>query len=220
MKSNDVSQFSRFIEDWVPEEASIAIAGGDKYITYIPGRHDIQIHQGQSIPSGSITERVYLQKSKVESLVDKSVFGVPYYGVGYPLEDTDTGFSGALTVILPPEYSYSKQPLLSYVVGRKGEIWTPIAVEEIIYIESNQKKTLIYTEDGCFSSKFPLKTIEHRLPDTFIRIHRSYIVNISYIKQISRDISSNLEVSLREPEGVSLAISQSYVQKVRSILGF
>ncbi|RKL66947.1 LytTR family transcriptional regulator [Salipaludibacillus neizhouensis] len=220
MQSNVVQQFSSFIEDWVPEEASIAIASGDKYITYIPGRHDIHISQGQLIPSGSITERVYMQKSRVESLVDKSVFGTSYYGVGYPLEDADSGLSGALTVILPPEYSIAVQKPLSFIVGKSDELWIPIAVEQIIYIESNQKKTIIYTNDDCFTSKYPLKTLELRLSDSFIRIHRSYIVNIAYIKQFSRDIASNLEVALKEPRGASLPISQSYVQSVRGILGF
>lgn len=220
MRSNVIHQFSTFIEDWVPEEASIAIAGGDKYINYIPGKHDIRINQGQPIPSGSITERVYMQKSKVESFVDKSVFGVPYYGVGYPIEDQDTGFCGALTVILPPEYPKKKPEPLSFIVGRLEDIWVPIRVEDIIYIESHQKKTIIYTKDDCFHSKFPLKILEQQLSDSFLRIHRSFIVNIAYIKQFSRDISSNLEVKLKDHNGTKLAISQSYVQSVRNTLGF
>jgi len=220
LESNPVRQFSKFIEDWVPKEASIAVASEDSYITYIPGSHDIHINQGQSIPSGSITESVYLQKRRVESLVDKSVFGTSYYGVGYPLEDADTGFKGALTVILPPEYSFTSPTTLSFIVGRRNDLWIPIAVEQIIYIESNQKKTLIYTDEGCFSSKYPLKTLELQLSNSFIRIHRSFIINIAFIKHFSRGISSNLEVTLKEPNGVSLVISQSYVQKVRKTLGF
>ncbi|WP_158282252.1 LytTR family DNA-binding domain-containing protein [Salipaludibacillus keqinensis] len=217
MDNNHFRQFSTFIEDWVPKEASIAIADEDKYVTYIPGSHDIQINQGQPIPSGSITERVYAQKCRVESLVDKSVFGVPYYGVGYPLEYKEVGINGALTVILPPEY-YSSP--VSFIVGRKDDLWIPIAVDQIIYMESHQKKTHIITEEDCFQSKYPLKTLEHRLSNSFIRIHRSYIVNISYMKQISRDVASNLEITLSKPEGTTLSISQSYVQKVRDTLGF
>ncbi|MDQ0255267.1 hypothetical protein J2S74_002649 [Evansella vedderi] len=220
MESKVVRQFSKFIEDWVPKDASIAIAGGDKYITYIPGNHDIRIKQGQPIPSGSITERVYKQKQKVESFVDRSVFGVPYYGVGYPLEDRETGFTGALTVILPPNYSKEAIHPLTYIVGRKEDLWVPLSLEQIVYIESYQKKTIVYTKDNSYHSKYPLKTLEIRLPELFIRIHRSYIVNISYIKQISRDIASNLEVTLNTSNQPKLAISQSYVQSVRRKMGF
>jgi two-component system, LytTR family, response regulator LytT len=213
-------QISKFIEDWVPNEASIAVAGGDRYISYIPGNHDIKIKQGQPIPSGSISERVYLHQQRVEALVDKSVFGKPYYGIGYPLEDRTTGLKGALTVILPPDFSIRRAQTVSYLAGRRDEIWTPIPIEQIIYIESFQKKTIFYTENGLYSAKYPLKTLEHRLPDSFMRIHRSFIVNIAYIEHISRDYSSNFQVKLKALEDKNLVISQTYIQQVRMILGF
>ena len=220
MEEQIVRQISKFIEDWVPKDASIAVAGGDRYISYIPGNHDIQIKRGQPIPSGSISERVFFHQEKVESLVDKSVFGKSYYGIGYPLGDRTTGLKGALTVILPPDFLIRRAEPISYLAGRRDEIWTPIAIEQIIYIESFQKKTIICTENGLYSAKHPLKVLEHRLPDSFMRIHRSFIVNIAYIEHISRDISSNFQVKLKTFEDKHLVISQTYIQQVRAILGF
>ena len=52
----------------------------------------------------------------------------------------------------------------------------------------------------------------------FIRIHRSYIVNISYIKEISRDFSSNIQITLKD--GTVLPVSQTYSANVRKKLGF
>src|SRR5687767_2966234 len=101
-------KISEFIKDWIPPEASVAFAGKDQYLDYLSGIHDIQIRPGQPIPPGSITERVYQQRSRVESLVNETVFGIPYYGIGYPIEDKN-GFNGVLTIILPPSYSYKKQ---------------------------------------------------------------------------------------------------------------
>src|SRR4051794_21990103 len=117
----------KFIEEWIPPEASVAFAGKDHYLDYLRGIHDIQIRPGQPIPSGSITERVYQQRGRVESLVNESVFGIPYYGVGYPLEDQN-GFNGALTVILPPSYSLKKELSFSFITGKQGEIWSPIPI--------------------------------------------------------------------------------------------
>ncbi|WP_431522061.1 LytR/AlgR family response regulator transcription factor [Guptibacillus hwajinpoensis] len=87
-------------------------------------------------------------------------------------------------------------------------------------IESSQKKTLFYTEEGDFSTIYTLKALERRLPDSFIRIHRSFIVNISHIKDISRDMASNLIISLKSSDDSSLTVSHSYIQSVRRILGF
>jgi two-component system, LytTR family, response regulator LytT len=214
-----VRQMTKFIEDWIPPEASVALAAKDRYLDYLSGIHDIRIRPGQPVPSGSITERVYRQKNRVESLVDESVFGTPYYGIGYPIED-QMGFSGALIVILPPTYSYKKQAALSFLTGKKGELWSPISLEKIAYIESSQKKTWFYTKDGQYSTIDTLKTLEYKLPNSFLRIHRSYIINISFIKYISRDLSSNLILTLNHPEGIELTVSQTYVNSVRRILGF
>lgn len=220
LEDHIVRQISKFIEDWVPKDASIAVAGGDRYVSYIPGKHDIQIKQGQPIPRGSISERVFSQKQKVESLVDKSVFGKAYYGIGYPLEDRSKGLNGVVTVILPPDFAIRRAEPLSFLAGRREEIWTPIPVEQILYIESYQKKTILYTENGLYYSKYPLKTLELRLPNSFMRIHRSFIVNISHVEHISRDISSNFQVKLKSFEGKNLLISQTYIQQVREALGF
>jgi DNA-binding LytR/AlgR family response regulator len=212
-------KISKFIQDWIPPEASIAFAGQDQYVDYLSGIHDIQIRPGQPVPPGSITERVYRQQRRVESLVDESVFGIPYYGVGYPIEDQN-GLKGALTVILPPSYSFKKPSLLSFITGKKGSIWKPIPLDEIVYIESDQKKTWLFTTDGQYSSIHTLKGLEQQLPPTFLRVHRSYIVNISYIRQISRDFSSNLTLALEASENVNLTVSQTYVSSVRRTLGF
>ncbi|MGN7479879.1 LytTR family transcriptional regulator DNA-binding domain-containing protein [Solibacillus silvestris] len=51
-----------------------------------------------------------------------------------------------------------------------------------------------------------------------MRIHRSYIINIYYIKKISRDFASNFIVQLKE--GTELPVSQSYINHLRSVLEF
>jgi two-component system, LytTR family, response regulator LytT len=212
-------KIDKFIKDWIPPEASVAFADKDHYLEYIPGIHDIQIRPGQPIPLGSITERVYQQRGRVESLVNESVFGIPYYGVGYPIEDRN-GFNGALTVILPPSYSLKKQSSLSFITGKQGEFWSPTPIDQIAFIESNQKKTWFYTTDGKYSTIQTLRALEQLLPSSFLRIHRSYIVNISFIQQLYRDLSSNLILKLKTPDCPELTVSQTYVPIVRRILGF
>lgn len=214
-----VHQIAKFIEDWVPKEASIAIAIDDQYVSYYAGQHDIQIRPEQPIPKGSITERVFHRKSRVETLINDSVFGISYYGVGYPIEGKE-GFNGALTVILPPGYSSKKQATLSFLTGKQGEFWIPIPIDQITHIEGNQKKTWFYTEDSQYSTIYTLKYLEENLPDFFLRIHRSYIVNVTFIKKLSRDISSNLRVILKSPDCRHLTISQTYIPRVRQTLGF
>ena len=77
---------------------------GDCYIRYIAGIHDIQIKEGQPVQPGSIAEEVIRNRRKVEKhLWINSLFGIPYYGIGYPIQIH--GEPGALIVILPPDFT-------------------------------------------------------------------------------------------------------------------
>jgi DNA-binding LytR/AlgR family response regulator len=215
----NILEIKQLIKDWIPPEASVALALKDQYVEYSSGMYDIQIRPGQRVPSGSITEHVYKQGGRIESLVDESVFGIPYYGIGYPIKDAN-GINGALTVILPPAHSFKKQETLSFITGKHGEVWTPIPIEKIVYFESNQKKTWFYTSDHQYTTIHTIRSLEQRLPKSFLRIHRSYIVNITYIQELSRDLSSNLILTLKTRDCPDLTISQTYVPNVRRILEF
>ena len=219
MENLVVCQITKLIEDWIPKEASVAIAVDNKYLDYYAGLHDIEIRPGQPIPTGSISERVFHRQGRVETFIDDSVFGISYYGIGYPVIGRE-GNAGVLTVILPPRYSLKKQTPLSFLIGKQGEFWTPIPVDQITHIEGNQKKTWFYTTAGQYTTNYTLKYLEEKLPDSFLRIHRSYIVNLSFINQIYRDIHSNLKVKLKSPEFSALTISQTYIPRVRQTLGF
>ncbi|QQK81706.1 LytTR family transcriptional regulator DNA-binding domain-containing protein [Salicibibacter cibi] len=213
----NIQRITTYMKDWTPDEASIAIASADKYLDYYAGTHDIKLYPEQPVPYGSISYEVARKKRRVEAFVDQSVFGLSYYGIGYPVEESKNN-EVIVTVILPPDYFSKKQ--FSYLTGKSGEIWKPIPIEEIAYIESYQKKTWIYTADNQYSIIYSLKTLQQHLPDSFLRIHRSYIVNISFIQQIFRDMSANLVISLKKTGHPPLIVSQTYVKHVRKMLGF
>lgn len=60
--------------------------------------------------------------------------------------------------------------------------------EKIIYIESYGRDLIIHTVDGDFHDSRLLGEILIELPESsFIRIHRSYIINYNYIKNFSKN---------------------------------
>lgn len=64
-----------------------------------------------------------------------------------------------------------------------------IALDEILYIEGVGDYVKIHTADGTrpVITQMSMKTAEERLPaDRFVRVHRSYIVNMDRIRTIER----------------------------------
>jgi two-component system, LytTR family, response regulator len=85
-----------------------------------------------------------------------------------------------------------------------------IPYNEIIYIESLSDHIKVVTINEAFVSKEKISRIVARLPDVFIRIHRSFIINTEKIKEYSLD-----EVLV---EGIRLNIGRSYRKVVKDSL--
>ncbi|WP_233192580.1 LytTR family DNA-binding domain-containing protein [Sporosarcina sp. P2] len=211
-----LNQYASVLEDWVPKDASIAIAVSDHYIYYVPGMHDIHLREGQHIQTGSIAEVTIKNQRKVEVIMDNSLYGTSYFGIGYPIDVQ--GEDGALIIILPPNFHVLKKDQLQFLTGKKEDEWFPIPLDQVSYIESLHKKTWFYTADENYNISFTLKDLHLRLPRCFLRIHRSYIINMNCIEKISRDFSSNLVIKLID--GTELPVSQTYLNEVRALLGF
>ena len=63
----------------------------------------------------------------------------------------------------------------------------PVRLDDIIYISAEDKYTMIYTGGGRITDRTSLAELEKMLEEYgFFRIHRKYIVNMRYHREISR----------------------------------
>ncbi|CEG22183.1 putative two-component response-regulatory protein YehT [Planococcus massiliensis] len=216
MEKLALKQMGFIMGDWIPEEASIAVAVDGRYVYYKSGKRELKICIGDEVLPGSVADRTYTERKRIEMLVEESVLGAAYFGIGYPVQAA--GKSGVLVIILPPDYMIRQKQPVRFLTGKVDEAWKPIPVEQISHIESSQKKTWFYADEEAYCSIHTLKYLKDRLPDWFLPIHRSYIVNISYIMEISRDFSSNYLLTMKD--GSVLPVSQNYTSSVRERLGF
>jgi len=79
---------------------------------------------------------------------------------------------------------YTKQDE-DYFFIKCGNKYEKIPFEEILYVEGMQNYVNIYTDKGKFVTLLSLKSLEENLDGrSFIRVHKSYIVNMSKINSI------------------------------------
>ncbi|MCB0549497.1 MAG: response regulator [Phaeodactylibacter sp.] len=63
-----------------------------------------------------------------------------------------------------------------------------VLLSDILYAEAERTYCKIYTEKQTYLLSVPLRNIESQLPsDTFVRVHRSYVVNLHKIDAISEN---------------------------------
>lgn len=101
-------------------------------------------------------------------------------------------------------------------VSRDGKTYI-IKASAVYYIESVDKKTFVYTKQGCYDCKFRLYELETMLGGYFMRCSKSMIINLQKIRNVKSQISGRIDATLLNDEVV--VISRGYVKEVKRRLG-
>ncbi len=96
-----------------------------------------------------------------------------------------------------------------------------ITVDQIRYIESLDDYVMIYTNDGRHMKQKTMKYFENYLdPKNFIRIHRSYIVQVDNIAEIQQYEKEAYIVILKDKDKTKLKVSKTGYKKIKEVLHF
>ena len=89
---------------------------------------------------------------------------------------------------------------------------------DVLYFESVDDHTFLYTADNVYEIKHRLYELENSLSDRdFIRISKSQIVNINNIKSLAPELNRSITATLTNNE--ILTVSRRYVKPLRILLG-
>ncbi|MCR5500621.1 MAG: LytTR family transcriptional regulator DNA-binding domain-containing protein [Acetatifactor sp.] len=98
---------------------------------------------------------------------------------------------------------------LRYIEGICDEKKVTIALTDIFYVETVDRKTYAYTKDACVEIKETLRDIlEEYSGIGFARISKSTIVNIYKIKKLQGDLNMRVIIFLKNDE--KLIMNRSY----------
>jgi two-component system LytT family response regulator len=102
------------------------------------------------------------------------------------------------------------------ILVEHGNKLISLDVNAIIYLEAIKDYTQIYTEKAKFLSSYGIGIIEQKLnPSFFMRVHRSYIINVNFIQEVHRDVNG-MQVVLKN--NVVLKVSRTYVDNIRKLI--
>ena len=108
-----------------------------------------------------------------------------------------------------------EQEQLKWVTANSGDTIRMIAIEDIIYFQSDQKYTKVVTIEGEALIRMPLKELATKLnPDCFWQVHRSAIVAVNEIKTIKKNELGNWSASMKSLQK-SLPVSKEFQRKIK-----
>lgn len=109
------------------------------------------------------------------------------------------------------------QPRLQWIRASVGNTVKLIPVEQIAYLRSDEKYTLVVWDGGEALIRKPIRELIDELdPEHFAQVHRSVIVNLKQVSQVIRGANETAEVHLRG-RSVTLPVSRSYLHLFRQM---
>lgn len=104
------------------------------------------------------------------------------------------------------------------VLCKKNKEIYKIALDNILYIESIDEKTFVYVENQIFENSSKLYELENQLQNRgFVRISKSSILNLQYLKNVKALINGKYEVTLTNEE--KLVVSRKYMPAFKKEFG-
>ena len=95
---------------------------------------------------------------------------------------------------------------------------TTLALSEILYIESVDRKTFIYTEQQIYETDKRLYELENHLKNrSFFRASKAVIINLKRTKSIRPEIGARLLLTM--DNGEKVIVSRQYSSNIKIALG-
>jgi len=106
---------------------------------------------------------------------------------------------------------------LERVVIKDGGKINIIPVNEIKWIEAQDDYIMIHSDKGKFLKQKTMKYFEDHLDETqFVRIHRSYIINLSYLQHLEQQETDSYKLILKN--GQELPVSKTGLSRLKATL--
>ena len=115
-------------------------------------------------------------------------------------------------------FAESDEKLHRVVIKKSGKIHV-ISTSDINFLEAQDDYVMVYTDEGKYLKQQTMKYFEQHLdPQQFVRVHRSYIANITCIERIEPYEKSNFILILKD--GNKVPVSRSGMQVLKENLDF
>lgn len=106
-----------------------------------------------------------------------------------------------------------------FVFGHHENDIVLLKPSDIVFVESINSEIFVHTMEQKYTGKLKLYEYEGLFENFgFLRVHKSYVININMIKKIKASFNSKYLLEMRNQDKVE--VSRSYYYKFKDKIGF
>lgn len=108
---------------------------------------------------------------------------------------------------------HANRPYLQRLLVNSGTRYFFVKTGDLLYVSAQEKYVKLHTAHGAFLMRETLQNLEQQLdPSKFVRGHRSYLLNLDFIREIQPVAHGDCVAVLKN--GAMVPISRRYRQRV------
>jgi two-component system LytT family response regulator len=105
---------------------------------------------------------------------------------------------------------------ISTILVESGSKLISLELKDVICMEAEKDYTWMHTASKSYLSNYGISQLEQRLsPVQFLRVHRSFIVNISHIKEVHKE---GVSAQLVTTNGKVISVSRTYMPELKRLI--
>lgn len=117
------------------------------------------------------------------------------------------------------ETQEEKHEELNKLAVNAGDKIRLLDFNDIIYVEYNQRNSLIHTINEVYTENYTMTALCERLEKkNFFRIHKSYLVNLNYLDELIPGIGNGYLIRLKHCPNELLPVSRSQMKHLKQLL--
>jgi len=102
------------------------------------------------------------------------------------------------------------------ILVENGSKLVSLELKDVICMEADKDYTWMHTASKSYLSNYGISQLEQRLsPQTFLRVHRSFIVNINHIKEVHKEGAS---AELITSNNKVINVSRTYMPELKKLI--
>lgn len=103
---------------------------------------------------------------------------------------------------------------------KDGKLYV-LCLSEIVFIETDDRNTKVFSKRGEFTTSFSMGDWEERLSEYgFFRPHRSFLINLDEIDEIVLWFNNSFQVKMRGYKDKNIPISRNKMKEFKELVGF